>query len=93
MSSQEELTLELYASRSYNHGHLDKAGLIRSVIDSLGRGFVVRRLCPENVLDKCLRIAVVEREPTRLNLHHHPVTWQKDVICSWQSKFVEQRLP
>jgi hypothetical protein len=38
-----------------------------------------------------LRITVIQREPTGLNLHHDPVTRQKNVIRRGQSEFVSER--
>jgi hypothetical protein len=46
-----------------NHGQLNKAGLTGRVVNAL-RGFsIVAGLGPENIGDKGLRIAVVQREP------------------------------
>ena len=75
-----------------NHRHLDKARLIWRMIYPLCRGLVVRRLCPENVLNKRLRVAIIERELARLDLHHHPVAGQKYVVRGRQLKVLKQRL-
>ena len=40
---------------------------------------------------KCLRIAVVERKPARLYLHHNPVPRQKYVIGGWEDEIIQER--
>src|SRR5437899_12910657 len=71
---------------------LDEAGLPRCMVEAL-RGFaIVAGLGPENIGDKSLRIAVVEREPARLNLHHDAVAGQEHVIRRGKREAIEQRL-
>jgi len=53
-----------------DQGQLDKT----LAVDPLCRFFVVLRLGPEDVLYKRLRVAIVEREPARLNLDHDAVS-------------------
>ena len=75
-----------------DHRQFDEARLARRVVDPL-RGFsIILRLGPEDVVDEGLRIAVVEREPARLNLHHDAVARQEDVVRRGQGEAVEQRL-
>src|SRR2546427_77077 len=50
------------------------------MVDALDGLLVVARFGPEDILHERLRIAVVEGEPARLHLHHHPVPGQKDVV-------------
>src|SRR5204863_9746106 len=45
---------------------LNKARLIRRVIDALRRLLIIRGFGPEDIRHKLLRIAVVKREPARL---------------------------
>src|SRR5262245_53937450 len=57
------------------------------------RGLAVfLRLGPEDVGREGLRIAVVKREPARLNLRHYAVARQEDVVRRWQRESIEQRL-
>ncbi len=51
------------------------AGLIWIVIDALRRFLVVAWLCPEDIWDEGLWVAVVEREPAGLDLYHYSVAW------------------
>src|SRR5580765_6941237 len=60
--------------------HLDEAGPIWCAINALRRLAVVFGLREEDIVDEGLRIAIVEREPARLDLHHDPVTRQEDMI-------------
>ena len=48
--------------------------------DRLGRRFIVLRLGLEDIRHKGLRIAVIEREPARLDLHHDAMTRQERVV-------------
>src|ERR1700757_298223 len=52
---------------------LDEARLARSVVDTFGRLAIILRLREEDVGHEGLRVAVVEREPRRLHLHHDAV--------------------
>src|ERR1043166_8425946 len=75
---------------------------LRSESGEHGRGSSLtlsgwRRLQPggprvEDVLDKSLRIAIVEWEPGRLYLHHHAVTFLEHVIIRSQVDDVFVRL-
>src|SRR5690348_1852732 len=56
-----------------DHGQGDEAGLAGCVVHALRRLHVVGRLRLEDVGHEGLRIAVVQREPARLHLHHQPV--------------------
>src|SRR5262245_41178902 len=62
------------------------------MIDPLRRLAEITRLGPEDVGHEGLRIAVVKREPARLNLRHDTVTWQEDVIRRGQREAIEQWL-
>src|SRR5437870_12331721 len=71
------------ASTCRDQRQLDKACLTGRVIDALRCFSVIFRLGPEDVRNKCLRIAIVKWKPTRLNLDHDPVTRQKNVVRGW----------
>src|SRR5579871_2306827 len=59
---------------------IDVAGRVPGVEHAL-RGFdVITRPGKENVVDVSLRIAVVERKPARLDLHHDAVPGQEYVV-------------
>src|ERR1700733_14347968 len=60
--------------------------------DRDGRLAVVRRLRPQRVVDEGLRIAVVQREQGRLDLHHYPVTGQEGVVLIRQGEAIALRL-
>src|SRR5436190_19824708 len=62
------------------------------VIDPLRRLSIIPGFGPEDVWYEGLGIAVVEREPARLDLYHNPVTRQKDMVRRGQGKSVEQGL-
>src|SRR5277367_4273823 len=84
------LTLSMLGCR--DQGKLDESGLGGRVVDAL-RGFaIVGGLGPENIGDEGLRIAVVEREPTGLDLYHDAVTRQEDVIGIGKIEAVKERL-
>ena len=80
------------ASGRRHHRQLDEARLAGRVIDPLRRLAVVRRLRAEDVRHEGLRIAIVEREPARLHLHHDAVARQEDVVRRRQREAVRQRL-
>ena len=63
-----------------NNRQLDRAAAARRVIHALGRFFVIRGLRQEDVRHKGLRIAVVQREPARLDLHGDAVAGQEHVV-------------
>jgi hypothetical protein len=63
----------------------------RGVIHALGRLDVVRGFRKENIPHERLGVAIVERKPTRLHLHHDPVSRQEHVIHGRQDEFVRQR--
>src|SRR6266850_6866221 len=82
-------------SRRRDQRQLDEARLFvtlpRRVIDAL-RGFAkIALLGPEDIGHESLRVAIVKREPARLDLHHDTVARQEDMIRGWQSESVEQR--
>jgi hypothetical protein len=58
----------------------DKTRLPWGMINPLHRLFIIPRLRQKNVLYERLRIAIVKRKPTRLNLHHHPMPRKEDVV-------------
>src|SRR6266704_6935332 len=60
---------------------LDKGCLAGGVIDALGGFAKVAGLGPENVGNESLGIAVVQRKPARLDLHHDAVALQEHMIC------------
>ncbi len=73
-------------------GSSTKLALRRRVVDALRRLPVVLGLRPEDARHEGLRIAVVEREPARLDLHHDPVPRQEHVVRRRQREAVDERL-
>ena len=84
--------IDVYNSRLLDHRQLDEARLAGGVVDPLRRLPVIARLGPEDIGDEGLRIAVVQREPARLDLHHDPVPRQENVVRRRQGEAVQQRL-
>src|ERR1044072_2161508 len=80
------------SARSGHERQLDEARLTGRVIDALRGLPVIARLGPEDVRDEGLRVSVVEREPTRLYLHHDAVPRQEDVVRRREREAVEQGL-
>src|SRR5436309_11196760 len=70
---------------------LDEARLAGRVVDALHGLSIIARLGPENIGNERLRIAIVEREPARLNLYHDPMAWQEDVVRRRQVETVHER--
>ena len=62
------------------------------MVDPLRSLLVVAGFGPEDIGYEGLRIAVIEREPAGLDLHHDAVAGQEDVIRIWQRELVRQRL-
>src|SRR2546425_12772667 len=60
-----------------DYGQIDEAGGALRVIDALGRLHIVFRFGEKDVGDEGLRVAVIEREPGGLDLHHDPVPGQE----------------
>src|SRR5579864_2423929 len=77
--------------RSSNYRQLNKALLAGCVVNPLYRLLVVARLGPEDALHERLWIAVVERKPARLHLHHDSMARQEDVVSVGQRELVQQR--
>src|SRR5439155_26603334 len=95
-SAQQFVVLENCSSRvarlaCSNNGQVDETGFALCVVHALGGFDIVFRTSKKDVGDKCLRVAIVEREPSRLNLNHDAVTGKKDVVRRWKSEFVSQR--
>src|SRR5581483_4374805 len=72
--------------------HLHESLLARRVIHPLRRLLVALWLRPKDIRHEGLWIAVVKREPARMDLNHDPVSWQENVVRSRQSEPIEQRL-
>ena len=68
----------------WNDWQIDEA----AVIDPLGSLDIVGRLGEKDVIDKALRIAVIERKPARLHLHHNAMSRQKNMIGIRQFKHI-----
>src|ERR1700676_371953 len=77
--------------RSAYQRKLDKAGLARRVVHPLHRFPVIARLGPKNIGHESLRIAVVQRAPARLDLHHDAMSREKNMIRGRQQKLIKQR--
>src|ERR1700676_3130360 len=66
--------------RSRSDGEIDKASLLRRAINALAGLGIVLGLRIKDALHKLLRIAIVERKPARLDLHHYPMSRQENMI-------------
>ena len=77
--------------RARDQRQFDEARLPGRVVNPLYGFSVILRLGPEDVGDEGLRIAVVQGEPTRLDLHHDPVARQEDMVRRGQGEAVQQR--
>src|SRR5438876_9520485 len=77
---------------SLDDRQLDEARLPGRVVDPLGRLPIVLRLRPEDAGHERLRIAVVEREPARLDLHHHAMPGPEHVVRVGQGEAVGEWL-
>src|SRR5262249_48160179 len=62
------------------------------MINTLSGFPVIAGFCPKNIRNKSLRIAVIEREPSRLDLHHDAMTGQEYVIGGRKGELVKHRL-
>src|SRR5687767_13880048 len=65
---------------------------IARVIDAMRGPLVILALGPSDVGHEALRVAVVERKPTALNLHHNPMPRQERMIHMWQCDTIGQNL-
>src|SRR5579872_678325 len=72
-----------------DHRQIDEARGPAGVEHLLGRLLIISGSCEEYVLYIGLGVAVVEREPARLHLHHEAVARQEDVIHLWERKAVQ----
>src|SRR5579862_6516144 len=68
------------ASVLLDHRQIDEARDSADVENALRRLLIVLGAREEDVVDVGLRIAVVERKPARLDLHHQTMAGQKHVI-------------
>ena len=69
----------------------DKACVLGRMINPLRRLLVIGRSGPKNIGHECLRIAVVKREPTGLDLNHDAVPRQEDMIRVGKGESIFQR--
>lgn len=60
------------------------------MINSLSGFLIVFCFGPENVGDKCLRVAVVEGEPAGLDLYHDAVAGLEDVVGGGECEAIEE---
>src|SRR5262245_7794836 len=74
------------AGSARHHRKIDEAG----VINPLSRFDVILWFGEENVRNEGLRIPVVQRKPTRLDLHHDSMTAFKCVIGRRKNEPVRQ---
>src|SRR5207249_532531 len=79
-------------SPRHYHRQLHEACLTRRVVDTLRSFAVIPGFCPENVGHESLRIAIIQREPTGLNLYHDAVSGEENVVRRGQIEAIEQRL-
>ena len=61
------------------------------MVDALGGFAVVGWLGPENVGDEGLGVAIIEREPTGLDLDHDAVAGQEDVVNVGKIEAIKER--
>src|ERR1700730_10947864 len=61
------------------------------MVDALGGFTIVAGFSQEDVGDEGLRVAVVEREPTGLDLDHDAMTGKENVVRVWQREMILQR--
>src|ERR1700733_11788448 len=71
-----------------DHRQQDRARLIGRAEHGLGRFHVIRRLRKENIRNVGLRVPVVQRKPTGLDLDHNSMPWQKNVIGGRQGEMI-----
>ena len=57
--------------------------MITRVVDPLCRFVIIAWLGPENIRHEGLGVPVVQRKPTGLNLLHHSMSGEKDVVRRW----------
>src|SRR2546423_13820364 len=88
LSNREPICSDL---RSCHHRQLHEACLTRRVVDTLRSFAVIPGFCPENVGHESLRIAIIQREPTGLNLYHDAVSGEENVVRCGQVETVDQR--
>src|SRR5437773_3625301 len=71
------LSLRIKASKAVSlcphHRQLHEACLTRRVVDTLRSFAVIPGFCPENVVHESLRIAIIQRVATGLNLNNYTV--------------------
>ncbi len=82
----------LMSARLVNDWQFDEAGIAGRVIDPLCCFLVVLHLREENVANERLRIAVVQREPSGLDLHHDAMSWKENMVRMGQPEFIKERL-
>src|ERR1700674_3080252 len=71
---------------------LNESCLDWCMVDALDGFAKVARLGPKDVGNESLRIAVVQREPGRLDLDHDAVAGEEDVVCRGKREAVKERL-
>ena len=71
---------EIELSDLRDNRQADKAGVVRRVPNALRRLLIIPRLRIENIRHKFLRVAIVQREQSRLHLDHDAMPRQKNVI-------------
>ena len=63
-----------------DHRYLDVRRILFRTVDSLNSLLIIGRLCFENVWHVFLRVAINDREPGALDLHHDAVAFLEHVI-------------
>src|SRR5580704_536443 len=69
----------------------DEAAVSGAMVYALSGLAIIGRLGPEDVGHEGLRVAVVEREPARLDLHHDAMAGQEDVVGVGEIEAIEKR--
>src|ERR1700678_4532622 len=75
----------------WNHRQIAKTGCAARVVNPLNSLYVVIRCGKKDIGHESLRISIIEGKPARLDLHHDPVTGEKNVIHGGQGELVGQR--
>ena len=72
------------------NGNFDARRKPFRTVEALRGLHIVLRFGEEDIGDERLRVAVIQREPGGLHLHHDPVPRQEHVVDRWQDELVRQ---
>ena len=71
-----------------NDWQADETGCTAHMVNPLSRLRIVSRSCKEDIRHEGLRVAVIERKPARLDLHHDPMAGQEHVVGGRQGEAI-----